>query len=119
MVQLPHLHPPRTKYNYIMTLIFSSIVIGKQVKVDDILRIKDVMIIRYVHSWGGNIADRKWWEGSINGEVEDWNSPKQLIKQAEIKGLPWLILRYHKNGLVSCVEKGNGVIVIPPTHYSP
>lgn len=83
----------------------SAVIVGKHVLADEFLRLKNVMIIRYVHSWGGQIADRKWWEGTINGEVEDWNSPNQLIKQAESKGVAWVKLRYHKNGKVSCVQK--------------
>ena len=72
---------------------------------DYFLALKNTMLIRYVHAWGGQISDRKWWEGSINGDVEDWNSPNQLIKQAEKKGFAWVVLRYHKNGSVSCIKK--------------
>lgn len=83
----------------------SAVIVGKHVLADEFLRLKNVMLIRYVRRWGGHPLDNKWWEGSINGEVEDWNSPKQLIKQAESKGLAWVVIRHHKNGKVSCVQK--------------
>ena len=83
-----------------------NIIIGKQMHAHEFMRLKNVMIIRHVHRWGGQIADRKFWEGSINGEVEDWNFPSELIKDAKASNIPFLVLRYHKNGKVSCVKKG-------------
>lgn len=59
----------------------SAVIVGKHVLADEFLRLKNVMLIRYVHRWGGQLADRNRWEGTINGEVEDWNSVGQLIKQ--------------------------------------
>lgn len=85
----------------------SEIVIGRHYTRDVFLSFKDVMLIRYVHQWGGNIADRKWWEGTVNGIVEDWNSPNKLISQAEALGIAWVVLRPHKNGAVSCLKKSH------------
>lgn len=83
----------------------SAVIVGKHVLADEFLRLKNVMIIHYVHRWGGQLADRKLWEGTMNGDVEDWNSPKQLIKQAEREDVAWIVVRHHKNGKVSCVQK--------------
>ena len=69
--------------------------------------LKNVMLIRYVHQWGGNFADRRWWEGTINGLLEDYNTPEQLIRQADAKGIAWVVLRHHKNGGISCIKKSN------------
>lgn len=85
----------------------SHIIVGKQVSSNIFMQLENVMLIRYVHAWGGQIADRKWWEGTINGEIEDWNSVEQLINKAQNKNIPWVVLRYHKNGKVSCINKSN------------
>jgi len=57
-----------------------------------------VMRIEHAHRVGGQIADRHLWMGTINGEVEDYNSKDALIRQAEKAGLSWYVIRRHRGG---------------------
>ena len=84
----------------------SNIKLRERRKQEYFLRLRDVMIIRSI-TWAGHPRDAALWEGSVNGIVEDWNTPDSLIRQAERKGIAWVILRYHRNGYVSCVKKSN------------
>lgn len=65
---------------------------------------KGTLIIEYAHNWGGSFSDKKFWCGRIGTEVYDYNTKKQLIKDAKRKGMNWAVLRYHKGGKVSVVE---------------
>lgn len=58
---------------------------------------KDTVII-YYNWWGGLKQDRKWWTAEMNGEVVDYHLKSVLIKNAEEKGLQWMVIRYHKKG---------------------
>ena len=56
------------------------------------------MRIEHAHRVGGQIADRHLWMGTINGEVEDYNSVVALKLQAENAGIPWYVVRHHRGG---------------------
>ena len=56
---------------------------------------KDLVIIEYVHRWGGSFHDRSFWMATINYEVEDYHKEKTLIKMAEDMKKNWIVLRHH------------------------
>lgn len=64
------------------------------------------VVIRYPFSWGGQIKDKKFWEAQIDGEIWDYDSKENLIEKAIKEGFSWEVLRYHRNGKISIVNKG-------------
>lgn len=70
----------------------------------DLADLKNTMVIRHCHSWGGQPADRKFWEGQIGDEVHDWHTKDNLKKQAVSMGLKWVVIRQHRNGQISIME---------------
>ena len=50
----------------------------------------DALIINYPHQWGGSFHERRYWQGTINGELEDWDSKQNLIKYAKSNGLSYI-----------------------------
>lgn len=54
------------------------------------------LIIRHVHQWGGQILDRCFWEGVIEGENEvyDWDTKEHLIELAKRENMNWKVLRH-------------------------
>ncbi len=68
---------------------------------------KKTLIIRHQHNIGGQIADRVFWEGRIEGteEVYDWDTKKHLIELAERENMNWKVLRYHRNGTISVIQE--------------
>ncbi len=68
---------------------------------------KKILIIRHQHNIGGQIADRRFWEGAIEGETDvwDWHTKENLKKQAEEAGMGWRVLRYHRDGTISIMEE--------------
>lgn len=67
---------------------------------------KDTVIIYYIWWAKGHGIRKNWYCAEINGEVIDYHDKKTLIKQAEEKNLPWMIVRHHrKGGKVSVIKK--------------
>ena len=65
---------------------------------------KGIMVIEYPHAWGGHFADKSFWCGTIDGEVEDYHTKNTLINQAIAKGIDWAVIRNHKDGRKSIVK---------------
>lgn len=65
---------------------------------------KGTLIIEYPHAWGGQFQDKTFWCGLIDGEVWDWHTKNELIRQAKEEGLSWVVLRYHKDGRLSIMN---------------
>ena len=65
---------------------------------------KDVVIIEYVHRWGGSFQDTCFWMATINGEVEDYHLKEVLIKEAEKNNRKWVVLRHHRDKTSSIAE---------------
>ena len=67
---------------------------------------KDVVFI-YYEWWGGQPHDRLFWTATLNGEIIDYHTKEELIRQAERMHKKWIVLRYHKKqrGKVSIVQK--------------
>lgn len=63
-----------------------------------------VVMIYHPHSWGSQLADRKWWMSEKDGEVEDYHFKNHLKRAAEENGDPWVVLRCHRDGTWSIVE---------------
>lgn len=57
---------------------------------------KDTLVIEYPFHVGGQLADKGLWMGTINGEVLDYHSKENLIKQAKEMGINWIVLRWKK-----------------------
>jgi hypothetical protein len=66
---------------------------------------KEVISIYY--QWWGNahIENRSWQGVYPNGDVMDYNTVESLKKSAEEEGYDWEVLRHHRNGKVSILEK--------------
>lgn len=64
-------------------------------------RFKDLVVIEYVHTWGGSFHDTKFWMATINYEVEDYHTKETLIKMAEDMGKNWIVLTHHKDKSIS------------------
>lgn len=64
------------------------------------------IIIRY-DWWGGHFKDKKWWTGLFEGteEVFDYHTKDELKRLAEREGFNWKVIRQHRDGTVSIVEK--------------
>lgn len=58
---------------------------------------KDIVVIQY-EWWGSQLKDRYMWVALLNGEVVDHHKKDVLIKNAEDKGLSWIVVRHHKKG---------------------
>ncbi len=69
------------------------------------------LIIRHVHQWGGQILDRCFWEGVIEGENEvyDWDTKDHLIELAKRENMNWKVLRQHRDGTVSVIEQSQRI----------
>jgi len=67
---------------------------------------KKCLIIKHDHSVGGQIADRMFWCGIIEGtqDVWDYGLKHQLIEQALYCGMDYKVLRMHRNGKISIME---------------
>lgn len=61
--------------------------------------------IEHAHSIGGQIADRHLWMMTINGHVYNYNKKSALIKEAEKDGFDWFVVRHHRNGTESIIER--------------
>ena len=61
--------------------------------------------IEHAHRSGGQIADRHLWMMTINGNVYDYNKKCMLIKEAEEDGLDWVVIRHHRNGTESIIDR--------------
>ena len=60
---------------------------------------KNILIIRHDHSVGGQIQDRMFWCGMIEGEndmVWDYGLKHQLIEQALDCGMDYKVIRIHR-----------------------
>jgi hypothetical protein len=68
--------------------------------------LKNTIIISCPMRWGGSFHDRRFWMSEFNGCVEDYGTKKQLINDAIKRGLPFVVLRVHRNGDVSILETG-------------
>ncbi len=62
------------------------------------------LIIEYPFRWGGQFADKSFWCGRVGQEVYDYHTKNHLINEAKELGMPWAVLRYHKDGRVSVVK---------------
>ena len=75
-------------------------------------KLRNIAIIEYPFNVGGQLADRWMWMMTINGEVEDYHKKENLIKQAEEKGINWIVIRRHesrnkdKYGELTIMQKG-------------
>lgn len=65
------------------------------------------LVIRHAHSFGGQIMDRMFWCGIIEGEVDVWDYglKNQLKEQAISCGMGYKVIRCHRNGELSIVEQ--------------
>lgn len=59
---------------------------------------KDVVIIEYPFSWGGQYEDRWMWQATKNGEVIDYHTKDYLIKQAKNRLEKYAVIRHHLKG---------------------
>ena len=64
---------------------------------------KNTLVIEYPFHVGGQLADRVMWMGTINGEVLDYHSKKNLIEQAKEMKINWIVLRWKKGKPLSKV----------------
>jgi hypothetical protein len=64
------------------------------------------IMISYQMAWGGAFSDRHFWTGEIDGQVDDYGRKKQLIADAVRRNLPYVVLRVHRDGSASAVERG-------------
>ena len=70
---------------------------------------RDVVIIEYVHRWGGQFQDTRFWMATINGDVEDYHLKEVLIKEATKRNRKWVVLRHHRDktsSIIECSDKG-------------
>lgn len=67
---------------------------------------KKCLLITHDHSLGGQIADRMFWTGIIEGETEVWDFglKHQLKEQAIDCGMDYKVLRRHRGGKISVLE---------------
>lgn len=65
------------------------------------------LIIIHHHSLGGQIADRMFWTGIIEGETDVWDYGlrHQLEKQALDCGMGYKVIRMHRNGKRSIIKQ--------------
>ena len=68
--------------------------------------LRNVAIIEYPFNVGGQLADRFMWMMTINGEVEDYHKKENLINQAKEMGINWIVIRRHKDGTLTIMQKG-------------
>lgn len=74
----------------------------------DIYKPKDTVIIYFIWWAKGHGLGKHFYCAEMNGEVIDYHTKGQLIKNAEEKKLPWQVLRYHKKQCkVSILQKSN------------
>lgn len=68
---------------------------------------KKTLVISYPFNAGGQLADRHWWMGILKGgcDVEDYNSKDMLKKMAEENNWNWEVIRWHRNGTFSVIER--------------
>ena len=76
--------------------------------------VSGTVVIEYPFDVGGQLKDRWMWMATIDGEVENYNPKKALIAEAEKEGKAWVVLRRHKDGTKSIIERSP----IPPTDKS-
>lgn len=69
---------------------------------------KDTVIIYFIWWARGHGIPKNWYCAELNGEIQDYHLKEVLIKNAEEKGLPWQVIRYHKKGgKISIIQKSN------------
>lgn len=71
----------------------------------------DIYVISYPFNRGGQLADRSYWLGEINGLVEDYNYKDALIYDSEKQNMGWVVLRMAKNKRLYIMES-NGVKIL-------
>ena len=63
-----------------------------------------IVVIEYPLDVGGHFKDRLWM-ATIKNEVEDYNSKDNLIQMAKEMKKDWIVLRRHRGGGKSIIEK--------------
>lgn len=58
---------------------------------------KDTVCIFYI-SWAMQRQDRWMWCAEMNEKIIDYHRKDELIRQAEMDNLPWVIIRHKKHG---------------------
>ena len=72
--------------------------------------LKDIVII-YYGWWAGN-CNMGFWTAELNGEIMDYHTQDNLIKQAEELNKEWIVLKYHKGklrGQISLVKHSQNI----------
>ncbi|HSH50151.1 MAG TPA: hypothetical protein VK982_00350 [Bacteroidales bacterium] len=65
--------------------------------------------IEYEHCRAANAhMHRKWWTGYFTdtGEGYDYNTKESLIEDCKKEGYEYEVIRHHRNGTTSVVERG-------------
>lgn len=74
----------------------------------DIKELAGVVVIFYI-SWakghGLRSKGKTFWCAEKDGDVVDYHLKSELIKRAKSKGEKYAVVRYHKDGRLSIVEK--------------
>jgi len=65
------------------------------------------LIIQHHHTVGGQLKDRMFWTGIVEGETDVWDYglKHQLKQQALDCGMGYKVLRWHRNGEISIIEQ--------------
>jgi len=65
-----------------------------------------LITIKYEHLYGGSFYDRSWWTAIYpSGTLYDYNTKKSLKKSIEDEGFVWQVIRQHKGGATSILER--------------
>lgn len=63
-----------------------------------------IATINYPLRWGGQLADRRYWMAVVDGEVYDYNTLPELKRLLDKDGIPWQVVRTHRDGTTSVIE---------------
>lgn len=68
-------------------------------------RFKDMLVIFYEADISGGVLEKWMWTATLNGELQDYHKKSVLIKRAEEKGVPWVVIKIVPNGYPKVIQQ--------------